>query len=448
MDYFVALYRKSKELKFDELETSINLPPQQSLDKLKKKGSKIISTEKWNSISKDAHDKAFTVANVMSADIVQEIYDYVYRAIEDGWSFDKFKKQVSDGDLLDRMTKAGWTGGENPQRLKIIFDTNIKMAVGKGKYERLKATSDIRPYWIYHQVDRKNKRHAHSKWNGRKFRHDDPIWDYIYPPSDFGCACWVEATADPTGVENGSLFIDELKNNSDYKLCPTKQWQPDTSKYVDGLRKALDKMLKEKNSGYTQKDIDIFMKANRVQNTKSSYYKNGLDKTANKFNLSEVEALAIYDYSRTGYTDLNKNLRENNIDNFTESFEKILNSALSKMPINKGIVFRCTDLPNMVIDEYVDAFINQKPITHKYFTSSSTDEIKAESFGPLKFRIHSKNGRDINELSEWGVIQSTKHNNPISEQEQEVLFISKTKYMVLKINKLNGKINEIVLKEI
>ena len=121
MDYFVALYRKSKELKFAKIETTINLTPESSLKNIKKRGKKIITTGKWNSISKDAHDKAFTVANVMSADIVQEIYDYVQRAIEDGWSFDKFKKQVSDGDLLDRMTKAGWTGGENPHKLYIFF---------------------------------------------------------------------------------------------------------------------------------------------------------------------------------------------------------------------------------------------------------------------------------------------------------------------------------------
>lgn len=248
MNDALSLYRshKNAQKQYSEINSSFDIVSDEALEQLRKRGENIITTEAWDELTQEAHDNAFTVANIMSADVVQEVYDYVERAVSEGLSFDKFRFLVESGELTDRMKKAGWTG-DSRSRLKIIYDTNISLAQAKGKYQRLMLNADKKPYGIYHQLDRKTKNKDHEKWDGKKFRLDDPIWDTIFPPSDFGCACWVQATDDPTGVESGAGYIDGI-NTEEYQLSPIKPWKPDTSKYVDGIQSELNKMLKVKEN--------------------------------------------------------------------------------------------------------------------------------------------------------------------------------------------------------
>lgn len=226
----------------DILKSSFKLPPKKALDFLKKKGKNIITTETWNSIEARAHAQAFTVAGIMNADIVQEVFDYVQRAKSEGWSFRTFQKNVASGGLMKRMQDAGWTG-KSASRLKVIYDTNMKIAAAKGKFEGMKLISDIKPYWVYKQVERNTKRHNHSLFHNKKFRHDDPIWATIFPPSAFGCACYVTATAESSGVENGADYTDRLKDSKDYNLKPLNQFEPDMNKYSVKIRQQLEKLL-------------------------------------------------------------------------------------------------------------------------------------------------------------------------------------------------------------
>lgn len=248
MDDALSLYRSHKNAnkQYSEINSAFDIVSDEALEQLRKRGENIITTETWDELEQEAHDDAFTVANIMSADVVQEVYDYVERAVSEGLSFDRFRYLVESGELTDRMKKAGWTG-DSRSRLKIIYDTNISLAQAKGKYQRLMLNADNKPYGIYHQLDRKTKNKDHEKWNGKKFRLDDPIWDTIFPPSSWGCACWVQATDDPTGVENGADYIDGI-NTEEYQLSPIKPWKPDTSKYVDEIQSELNKMLKIKEN--------------------------------------------------------------------------------------------------------------------------------------------------------------------------------------------------------
>lgn len=248
-------FRENPPAKLDKDE------PKEVIDNLKQREKKLVTTKKWDDIDSEAHDKAFTVANIMKADILQEIYNEVEKAAKNGKPFKDFMNSVIDGGLKDRMKEAGWTGGDNPSRLKVIWDTNINMAYAKEEYKAMKLVADEKPYWIYHQIERANKNKDHTQWNGRKFKHDDPIWNYIYPPSKFGCACWVEATDDPTGCESSkSLNLDAIHKNA--QISPLKAWQPDTSKYVDGIREQLQEMIgskaKDNKSGSSIPDSGTF----------------------------------------------------------------------------------------------------------------------------------------------------------------------------------------------
>lgn len=215
------------------------MPPSRAVEYLKKKGKNIISSEGWDSLDAEAHDKAFTVSKVTCAELLQTIYDHVEKAKSEGQTLKQFRDE-----LLPKLKESGWTGA-TPSRLKVIYDTNMQMASAHGQYKRFKLIANIKPYWIYTQIERTNKRHDHALLNGKKFRHDDPIWDLIYPPSGFGCKCSVTPTKDGSGVENGADYLEQFKDSEDFQLTPLKPWKPETDKYVEGIKQKLEEMMRK-----------------------------------------------------------------------------------------------------------------------------------------------------------------------------------------------------------
>jgi len=224
----------------DPFQTAFKLPPERAIEWLKQRGKNLKISSDWEELDAEAHNKAFTVAKVMSADILQMIYDYVERAKSEGMTLSKFQTM-----LLPRLEAAGWTG-VTQSRLKVIYDTNMQMAYAQGKYRQQKLISHIYPYWKYTQIQRPTKRHNHSLLLNKVFRHDDPIWDLIYPPSGFGCKCSVTPIKDGTNAEEGTKYLRQLRRSKDFTLHPAYTWKVDTSKYVKDLRYQLDKILKTK----------------------------------------------------------------------------------------------------------------------------------------------------------------------------------------------------------
>lgn len=219
------------------LRTIMKLPPQEQLKSLQKRGKNLVLTNKWNELTSDSHDKAFTVAKVMSADLLQDIYNHVEQAKRDGWTLDEFRK-----NLLPKLESAGWVGA-NPSRLKVIYETNMQVAYAKERYKQHKLVSDEYPYWRYEQVERETKNHDHSKYHNKIFRHDDPIWSSIYPPSEYGCKCTVtpmsEDDVQGMTISKGTDFKDIEPPNLDL----LKAWEPKTDKYVSGIKNQLESML-------------------------------------------------------------------------------------------------------------------------------------------------------------------------------------------------------------
>lgn len=239
----IEFYRRNKKLparyefkRNSNLDIAFKLPPKAALEYLKNK-TKYITTEKWNELDTAAHDKAFTVAKVMSADLLQLIHDKVVKAKQTGMTLKDFQKE-----LLPELEKAGWSGTAG--RLRVIYETNMRVAYAKEKYKAHKLMADRYPYWRYKQIEKKNKRLDHSKFHNKVFRHDDPIWSSIYPPSAFGCKCTIEPLSEAE-VKSLGLKIDDGSNYDVPKpdLQVLSAWEPETNKYVASIRKQLQESI-------------------------------------------------------------------------------------------------------------------------------------------------------------------------------------------------------------
>ena len=244
--YIVEFYKSTGRIpklngfKFeDPFQTAFKLSPDRAIEWLKQRGKNLKISTDWDELDSEAHNKAFTVAKVMNADILQLIYDFIETAKKEGWTFKEFREK-----LIERLNQSGWSGIA-PSRLKVVYDTNMQMSYSQGKYKQQKLISDLYPFWKYSQIERPTKRHDHSLLHGKVFRHDDPIWKKIYPTSGFCCKCSVVPIKDNTKLENGNNYLPELEGSKDFQLTPLKAWEPVVDNYIEGIRNALKEMLKK-----------------------------------------------------------------------------------------------------------------------------------------------------------------------------------------------------------
>ncbi|MCC2096557.1 MAG: head morphogenesis protein [Hyphomicrobiales bacterium] len=150
------------------------------------------ATAAWNDIIKNDHDRAFIVAGVRDRDLLSDMQSALVRAMEQGQSFDQFRKTFDE-----LVAKYGWTFKQTPAwRARVVFDTNIRTAYMAGRLKQMRdpAVVKMRPYWEYrHGVTRtpKTPRDQHVAWHGLILPHDDKFWDTHFPPNGWLCSCGV-----------------------------------------------------------------------------------------------------------------------------------------------------------------------------------------------------------------------------------------------------------------
>lgn len=219
---------------------AFTMPPERAIQHLESKGYAI--TWDWREMSAKSQQKAFTVAKVMTLDILQMIRKELQKAQAEGIPFAKFKK-----NLQPQLEESGWWGKkevENPNtgqkeivqlgsawRLETVYRTNLQSARSQGRYKQQKESAALLPFLEYLQIDRKNKRDKHSVLHNKIFRVDDPIWQRIYPPRGFNCGCSVSARSAKWMERNKRQVNDsrELKDwqpDEGWDFSPEEDWNP------------------------------------------------------------------------------------------------------------------------------------------------------------------------------------------------------------------------------
>ena len=79
-----------------------------------------------------------------------------------------------------------------PRRLATIFDTNLRMAHARGRWERIEALKEEMPYLRYVATLDARTRPDHRRWHGTVLPVDDPWWRSHYPPNGWRCRCTVQ----------------------------------------------------------------------------------------------------------------------------------------------------------------------------------------------------------------------------------------------------------------
>ncbi len=157
----------------------------------------------WRDADAAEHVRSFTVAKAMKLDILQDIRGGLDAAVAEGRTFAQFRNE-----LEPLLRKKGWWGkqlmtdpitGEtkvvqlgSPRRLRIIFDTNVRMSYARGRWERIERLKGRMPYLRYVAVRDARTRPQHLAWHGTVLPVDHPFWQTHYPPNGWRCRCIVQ----------------------------------------------------------------------------------------------------------------------------------------------------------------------------------------------------------------------------------------------------------------
>lgn len=151
-----------------------------------------VPTRRWDDLTGAAHDTAFVVAGAQKADLLSDLAASVDRAIAEGTSLETFRQDFRAA--VDRNDWHGWTGEGTRAgaawRTRTIYRTNAAVSYAAGRYAQLQAAGW--KYWVYLHGGSKEPRPEHLHvFNGLVLPSDHPFWAKFYPPSDWGCSCYV-----------------------------------------------------------------------------------------------------------------------------------------------------------------------------------------------------------------------------------------------------------------
>jgi uncharacterized protein with gpF-like domain len=164
-------------------------PPKEAIEYFEAKGMK--PSFDYTDVWKEEHSAAFTVAKVMEHDVLETIRQHVDAALKDGTTFRKFRE-----DLAATMDRSGWSdynkGRSKIHRMRVIYDTNMRVARSSGQWQRIDRTKDLLPYLVYSLGPSIRHRPHHEAWAGTTLPADHPWWDDHMVPNGWLCKCWVQ----------------------------------------------------------------------------------------------------------------------------------------------------------------------------------------------------------------------------------------------------------------
>lgn len=170
--------------------------------------------------------------------------------------------------------------------------------------------------------------------------------------------------------------------------------------------------------------------------------------------IPNTELAAIHHYTRNGgnYRQLNKQMDNNTLSDFNMASRALIVKGLDKLPVYQGTVYRGAIMKRTDFERVYGGDIGSV-VKQDRFVSSSRDMNIAMDFATrdqskmrnsqiqVFIKIQSKNGRDIERISEFNGIFATNN-------QREVLFGSNTSFRIVSRKTLSNGIVELKMVEI
>ncbi len=174
----------------------------------------LVPTTAWDDMEGAEHDTGFMVAGAVKADLLTDLAAATDKFIAQGRSIEDFRK-----DFRSIVAANGWTGwaGEGSVkgeawRIGVIYRTNAYTSYAAGRHAQL-LDGDFK-YWVYRHGASREPRLDHLSWDGLALEPKHLFWVTHYPPSDWGCSCYVVgASSDRMVARLGGDLSKKLPEN-------------------------------------------------------------------------------------------------------------------------------------------------------------------------------------------------------------------------------------------
>jgi hypothetical protein len=156
-------------------------------------GKKVpLASEVFEKLSAPNRARAFRLAGVHNARVVQRVRDLVKRGIREGWS-------VREVRLLTERLLAGEGIPElSANYVRLMFQQNALTAYAVERTQTLSDPDIVEefPFWQYLTVGNgtpgvNGVRATHAALHGKVFKWNDAFWNHFHPPWEWGCRCFV-----------------------------------------------------------------------------------------------------------------------------------------------------------------------------------------------------------------------------------------------------------------
>lgn len=184
-----------------------------------------VTNPEFRVLSDAARRRAFFVAGLARLDLVQEVMNALDAALAEGETFERFRERLS------QQVARAW-GGQSPHRLRTIFDTNLQMAYGAGRWKAANELRDSRPYWGLEVVLDGRTSSICRNLAGVVRLAGDPFWRNHIPPLHFRCrTALVTYSAEQARGRVSETVPDQPPLEGFGRPPDVESWKPKESDY-------------------------------------------------------------------------------------------------------------------------------------------------------------------------------------------------------------------------
>lgn len=174
------------------------LSPKEALAYLQGRGQ-ITQSWSWADLWQEEHTQQFTVSRLANVDLLKDMQALITASVNGEMGRTDFMRDAKaalqakgwwgEKTVIDVATGREVTTTFNPERLKLIFDTNTRQAYAAGQWERIQASKASHPYLRYITKGDERVRASHAQWNNVTLPVDDSFWHTHTPPNAWRCRC-------------------------------------------------------------------------------------------------------------------------------------------------------------------------------------------------------------------------------------------------------------------
>lgn len=151
----------------------------------------------WNELGREEYARSFTAARTAGHDIVDDLYFAFADTVERGGTEVDYERLV-----MPILREKGWlpdlSRDQLASRVRLIYDTNLRLARGSGRWSRYQATKAALPYLRGATARDERVRHPprspysdHRAFDGIILPVDHWFWRKWWTPLGFRCRCTI-----------------------------------------------------------------------------------------------------------------------------------------------------------------------------------------------------------------------------------------------------------------